>query len=326
MRLGAALGLVAGIALTAWLLSSYGITRILRLIGDAGWLGIAAVILAHLTQVLCSAAAWHGIAPPPRPGLRGFVVLRWIREGVNNLLPVAQVGGQVVAARLMRRRDVPLTSAIAGIIGDLTVELATQIAFTLLGLGLLLLLVGDGGISGTVAVALGVAVAVVSSFLAAQWLGGARLAEAGLLRLGKAVGKGWFNQVEGLHEAVVGLYRSPRRVLACAAFHFASWLLGGFEVWVALHVLGRDVSLGAAVVIESLGQAVKAAGFAVPGALGVQEGGYVVICGLFGLSPEVAIALSLIRRLRDMVLGVPALAAWQWLEAARPAPAAGGPA
>ncbi len=314
MKLGAALGFVAGVALTAWLLASYGVGRILDLVGHAGLLGIGAVVLTHVTQVLSSGAAWHAVAPAPRPDLGGFVVLRWIREGVNNLLPVAQVGGQVVTARLMQRRGVPLAAAIAGIIGDLTVEMATQIAFVLLGLSLLLLLGGDQGISGTVMAALAVAVAAVGGFLAVQWLGGARLAERGLLRLGRVIGKNWFNQVEGLHEAVSGLYRSKHQVLACAAFHSASWLLGGFEVWVTLHVLGRGVGLGAAVAIESLGQAVKAAGFAVPGALGVQEGGYVVICGLFGLSPDIAIALSLIRRLRDVALGVPALAAWQWLE------------
>ena len=51
-------------------------------------------------------------------------------------------------------------------------------------------------------------------------------------------------------------------------------------------------------IIEALGQALKAVGFAVPGALGVQEGGYIVVCQIFGLSPEVAIALSLMKRLR----------------------------
>ena len=51
-----------------------------------------------------------------------------------------------------------------------------------------------------------------------------------------------------------------------------------------------------------------------PGALGVQEGGFIVICRAFGLAPEVAIALSLVKRLREVVLGVPALIAWQRLE------------
>jgi uncharacterized membrane protein YbhN (UPF0104 family) len=69
-------------------------------------------------------------------------------------------------------------------------------------------------------------------------------------------------------------------------------------------------------VIESLGQVVRSMGFLVPGALGVQEGGYVLVCGLFGIPPEQALALSLVRRLRDLLLGLPGLVAWRW-EAAR---------
>ncbi len=96
-----------------------------------------------------------------------------------------------------------------------------------------------------------------------------------------------------------------------------SWLLGGVEICLALHFLGHDVGIAHGLIIESLGQALKAAGFAVPGALGVQEGGYIVICQLFGLSPEMAIALSLMKRLREVGLGVPALLAWHHLAARR---------
>jgi len=109
MKLGAFLGGIAGAALAVWLLQSYGMERILDLLGQAGWLGIAAVVAFHLLQLVSSAAAWQVIAGPtvPRPGLRDFVALRWIREGVNNLLPVAQIGGEVVASRLLQRRGMP---------------------------------------------------------------------------------------------------------------------------------------------------------------------------------------------------------------------------
>jgi uncharacterized membrane protein YbhN (UPF0104 family) len=96
-----------------------------------------------------------------------------------------------------------------------------------------------------------------------------------------------------------------------------SWALGAVEVALAAHYLGRSVTLAQAFIIESLGQAVKAVGFAVPGALGVQEGGLILVCGLFGITPVTAIALSLIKRLREIVLGVPGLLAWGWVELRR---------
>lgn len=94
-----------------------------------------------------------------------------------------------------------------------------------------------------------------------------------------------------------------------------SWLFGGFEACLALHFLGQDVGFVPGLIVESLGHALKSAGFAVPGALGVQEGGYIVICQVFGLSPEMAMALSLMRRLREVGLGVPGLLARYRVEA-----------
>ena len=315
MKWGAAIGTLAGLGLAAWLLASFGVDEVLALLGRAGW-GIGAVVLFHLVQILFSALAWRAVAGPtvPQPSLRAFMVLRWIREGVNNLLPVAQIGGEVVAARLLRRRGVPLAQAVAGSVGDLTMEMLTQIAFTLLGLGLLVLLVGESGVSGYVLGGLGLAVAGAAGFIAAQWFGLAGLIERGIMRLSRSFGWAPLGEITGLDAAIRGIYRRPGRAGVACLWHSVSWLLGGAEVCLALHLLGTDVGLGEGLVIEALGQALKAAGFAVPGALGVAEGGYVVVCHLFGLPPELAIALGLMKRLREVGLGVPALLAWQWQE------------
>ena len=318
MRIGAIIGAIVGLVLSIWLLESYGVERIFGLLADAGWFGLGAVIAFHIVQIVFSAAGWLVITPPVsnRPSLGGFMILRWIREGVNNLLPVAQIGGEFVVTRLLRQRGMALAPAIAGTVADLTMEMLTQIAFTLLGLGLLLHLVSDGG--GLVAyVTSGLVTAglVAVGFLGAQWLGLATAIEKGLVRLGRAMGWSGMGEVEGLHAALIGCYRRPKRVLLAALWQMVSWMLGGFEVCLALHFLGHDIGLAEGLVIESLGQALKAVGFAVPGALGVQEGGLIVVCQLFGLAPEVAIALSLMKRLREIVLGVPGLLAWQYFEA-----------
>lgn len=317
MKFSAIIGGIFGLGLAAWLLESYGIGRIFDLLGHAGWFGMLAVIAFHLVQVLCSAQGWRAIAGPtvPRPGARAFFGLRLVREAVNNLLPVAQIGGQFVAARLLQRQGVKLAPAIAGTVADLTMEVVTQIVFTLLGLILLLWSVGDSGIAGYVISGLLGGAALVGGLLAAQWLGLAAAIETGLMRLGRSMGWAGTANVEGLHQALIGCYRSPRQVALAALWHLTCWLLGGVEVCLALHFLGHDVGIGPGLIIESLGQALKSVGFAVPGALGVQEGGYIIVCQVLGLSPEVAIALSLMKRLREVALGIPGLILWQRTEA-----------
>jgi putative membrane protein len=316
VKFGAIIGGLIGLGLAAWLLNSYGVARIADLLAHAGWIGILSVIAFHFVQVVFSAMGWRTIAGPtePRPSLRTYIVMRWIREGVNNLLPVAQIGGEFVVARLLQRRGMKLAPAIAGTVADLTVEMVTQIFFTLLGLALLIHTVGGGGIADYVISGLVVAALAAAGLFGAQWLGLASWIEKGLVRLGRSFGWRGTANVQGLHEALIGCYRSPSRVALASLWHMISWLLGGVEICIGLHFLGHDVGIVPGLIIESIGQALKAVGFAVPGALGVQEGGYIVICEVFGLSPEVALALSLMKRLREVGLGVPALLAWQRAE------------
>jgi uncharacterized membrane protein YbhN (UPF0104 family) len=78
--------------------------------------------------------------------------------------------------------------------------------------------------------------------------------------------------------------------------------------------MGHPVSYEQAVIIESLMHAVRGAAFAVPGALGAQEGGLIVLCAIFGVPPEAALGLSLVKRIPDLIIGVPGLIAWQAME------------
>jgi uncharacterized membrane protein YbhN (UPF0104 family) len=110
------------------------------------------------------------------------------------------------------------------------------------------------------------------------------------------------------------IYRGWRSLFASGAIHLLGWLTGTLEVYVALHLMGHPIGLAEALVIESLTQALRGAAFAVPGAIGVQEGGLVILCALFGIPAGDAIALSLVKRAADIIIGIPGLIAWQVAE------------
>ena len=85
----------------------------------------------------------------------------------------------------------------------------------------------------------------------------------------------------------------------------------------ALAALGHPVGLREAFVVESLGAALRSVGFAVPGALGVQEAALIIVCSPFGVPAETAVALSMIKRVRELAFGLAGLIAWQWSEGYR---------
>jgi putative membrane protein len=202
---------------------------------------------------------------------------------------------------------------------DLSIEMSAQIVFTLFGLVLLVAgpHVGDVLPLAVGATALGGLIAV--SFMASQRFGLFKVVEPLIARF--AGGEKWafLGELSGLNAVVVGLYRQPRRIWTSGAHHLISWALGAVETFAALKVLGVAATLREAVIIEGLGQAVRGLAFFVPAALGVQEGGYLLICAMFGIAAPTALALSLIRRIRELALGLPGLAIWRRMEVAEAA-------
>ncbi len=317
-RWPAALGVVIGLAIAAALIGAGGAKDIGTLLMRAGW-GVALVVALHLPQTLFSAFGWRSlIASPKRPGLGALFGYRWIREAVNALLPVAQIGGDVVRARLLALRGVPLGDAAASCTVDLTMEMASQIAFSVLGVGLLLIAPHGAEVTRLAIAATLIGSAITLAFILAQRTGGLDAIGRQLSRMNQARRWSSLGDIGRFGPAMAELYGDRRRIGSAFLLHLTSWLLGALETYAGLSVLGLHAGLREAVVVESLGQIVRAMGFAIPGALGVQEGGYILICGLFGISPQGALALSLIRRIRELALGVPGLVAWQRIERRKP--------
>ena len=304
--------LAAGVAALCWIVASVGLEAIVQDVALAGG-AIPAAIGVHAVQLWFSGLSWRMSSGAGRIGTLTFVRIRWIREGVNTLLPAAQIGGQVVGVRQLAQAGVAPALAVASTILDLALEAVSQLFVVMLAMGVLLLLRdGDRAWVAWVTAGLGATAVGVVGMIVALRLGVLRLVETGLRR---AVarwpsGAGW--SMEGLHATLMARQADSWAMGRALALHSVSWALGAFEVWVILHALGHGVGLGPAFVIESLAMAARSAGFVVPGAVGVQEGGFVLVCGLFGVGPEPALALSVLKRLRELLVGGGALAVWQW--------------
>src|SRR5206468_3657763 len=130
----------------------------------------------------------------------------------------------------------------------------------------------------------------------------------------------WHSLVHSGHtldEAIRSLYARRAGVFGCCAWTAASLIIGSGEIWIALHALNLQATFVNALILQSMVLTIRSAMFPVPGALGVQEGGYIVIGNLLGIPGDAAFALSLIARVRELVLGIPGLVAWQLIEARR---------
>jgi len=304
-------GLAVGIGLFSALILYLGVGDLVAALDHAG-AGLLLVAAFHVVPIVGDALGWRSlVAVRERPPFAFFVRARWIGESVNGLLPVMQIGGNVVKARLLGAAGVAGPRAGATVVVDVTTLMLAQLAFTLLGVGLLAARIGGVRLVGMAALGAALMVSLAAGFVAAQRAGAFGRGARVIARLGSGIGVGLALDADALDREVHELHRERRRLLASWGWHLASWLAGAGEVWLALQFLGHPVDVSTALLLESLGQAVRAAAFAVPGALGVQEGGFVVLGAALGIGPETCLALSIAKRAREILLGVPGLVAWQ---------------
>jgi putative membrane protein len=306
-----------GIAIIAAAVYAADPATVAAAMAQAGW-AAAIVIALRLVAVTLAGLTWWLLFPKhPRPQPSVCALLRIVREGANTLLPLAQIGGDVIAARLLTFWHIPGPLAAATVIVDVLAQAGTQFLFALVGLALLITHGVGGNFVYDIAWALGAAALALTGFYVAQRHGGEKLVNALLKRLAR--GREW--QINGTFEAVFHrlheVYGRRRALALTVICHLGVWFIGALEVWVGLNAMGYHPTYAEAVAIESLAQAARGAAFVVPGAVGVQEGGLVVLCALFGIPAHSALALSLIKRAADIMVGVPGLVAWHALETRR---------
>jgi putative membrane protein len=310
-----ALGLgLAGLALATALIAYQGFATVFAALAAAG-IGLLWASLFHILPMTINAHAWQVLlGRGRRPVLLYLTWVTWLRESVNGLLPVARIGGEILAVRLVLQRGVRIGPAVASIVVDMTLGLASQFAYTMVGLVLLVHYSDDLTTRGTVVLGLAIGIPVVVAFAIAQ--------RHGLFAMVGKVARTLFGDrfaalvggAGALDRSVKVVYRRPVRLLRCTLWQFVAYIVAAGEIWLALYFLGHPVSVAEAILIDALTHAVSSAAFVVPAALGVQEGGFMVIGGLLGLTPEIALALALARRARDLILFLPGLLAWQIAE------------
>ncbi|CAG9257919.1 flippase-like domain-containing protein [Paraburkholderia caribensis] len=296
------------VALLAW----QGFGSVVSTLMAAGW-GLAVVAAFHLLPLVLDAGAISVMFDRRRKEVTELdaVFARWIGESVNSLLPAGQIGGPVMMVRQLSQRGLRMRDAAAAITVSTTLQALAQIVFAMLGL----LLFGASAAHGAMQdlqtaalIATGVLAAMIVGFYMAQRRG---LFGKALRVVSKVFGKrDWSaltTRADAVDVAVRELYDQRGKVAASFALSLAGWIIGTVEVWLALRFLGHPVGWVDALLLESLGQAIRGAAFAIPGSLGIQEGGYLLLAPLVGLPPEAALALSLVKRARELLLGLPGL-------------------
>lgn len=316
--------LATGAVAFTYLMARVGIGAVLHAMARLGWGGFCAIILFHLALVIPMGCAWWRLGKRTGQGHPAcFIWGRLVRDAAGEALPLSQLGGVVLGARAATLCGVSGGFAAASTAVDLAVEMAAKLPYTLLGLVLLVWYRPANHLIVPALLALIFTGGAAFALLALQ-AKGARLMDGLAARLASA----WTNGTNGPNgtsgENGVSLHGTIQAILAPRGalwpsflIHCCTWILSSVELLLPLWFMGANLGLGDAIAIDSLVSGIRSIAFIVPHAIGVQEGAYVLLFGVFGLDPQTALAFSMLRRSRDVTIAIPVLILLQALEGRR---------
>jgi putative membrane protein len=317
LKNAAYIGGLLGLALLVTVVIRADLPAMLHTLNTGGWRLLWLLPYRTLFFVLY-AAGWLILLRPYDPAHRaGLGYLFWVttvRDAVDRLLPVASVGGGVVGIRLLRWRGLAAAPVGASVIVEMVLTMIIVYLFTAMGLLLLVELSATGQEYHRLLLAflLSLPVPILTVLLLRYGSAFARLQKF----LRPLVGE-MFEQAAALDQELRASIRRGWRLVAAGILQLAALISGSFEIWFALRLFGHPVDWATALVLESMTQAVRHLAFVVPAGLGVQEAGLVLFGHALGISSELALAVSMAKRLREVLCGLPALLSWQWLEGRR---------
>ena len=297
MRTVRAVLVLGGLAAVAYMVVITGLEALLAPLRALSWRLLVFLVFPYAVVALLHTLGWQLAFTRLPVSFQRLFSIRLAGEALN--LAAASVGGEPVKVYLLRPA-VPIIEASAAQVVDKTGITIGQVLFLGVGLGVAFPLfdLPRDFLSAMVAL-LGIQVVVVCAFVFVQSVGmfgwAVRLWDGLGLRDSGATGRG----LRRLDHAVAASYRQrPGRALGCVVSHLLGWVAGSLEVYLVLQWLGVGGSFADALVIDAFGTAVKFMAFAIPGALGALEGGYMLAFSALGFGSGLGLSFTLIRRLR----------------------------
>jgi putative membrane protein len=310
----------AGVAATLWLMAHIGLRPIGQALANVGIGGVLLLTLAHAPTVVCLGVCWWLLAGAAGGGhCAKFIWGRLMRDASGDVLPFSPIGGYFLGVRAVALTGVSAVQAAVSGIVDIIVEQAAKAPYMIVSVTCFLWLAPHATLAGPI---IGLLVVTVGLTAAAglQW----NSVRARLIKVVARVSRLWPGGAASDQppaEAVLAeALAHRRRIVIAFCLQFAGWCMGAGEAWLALRLVGAPVGFGEAIAIEGVYAAIRTFAFAVPAAIGVQEGSFVALCGVFGIDAPMALAFSLVRRARDVVIGAPTVLAWQLMERERRSP------
>ena len=295
-------GLLFGVAGLVFIVYFVGMDAILRPLRQIGWGFFWIIGLNGARHFLRAINLYVAIPRGERSfSIRNAFAARLAGETINTIAFTGPLIGDAAKAAILQRK-VPLEHTATAVILDEIIYYVTSLLLIFAGAvvvlyaygtGLFLNLILGGLILFSFMVFIGVWWVTKNDIKPISWI------------IKKISGK-WYcpkflvrkrDDIYDVECNVVQFYdERPRAFSIITALTLATHFLSVFEAWLAMRMLGVEVTWASAFIVESLTKAVNFIFFLIPGTLGAYEGGNGLIFSLLGYTAGAGVALALVRR------------------------------
>lgn len=297
-----------GLLLLGVLIGQLGYDAVLNSLYKVRW-NFLLILIPSCIWHLSNTMAWNFAFPDDafKPSLKALFTAKLAGEAVNQLTPLANLGGEPLKAYLLKKHT-PGPRGMASVLIDKTVQLVVGLVFTIGGLVVLFdhhdlaRFVPFEYKAGLIAL---LTMSIIGLWLFSRNQDRMFTSLFGLLRrLG--VNAQFIEQNMGRAERVdtsVGyFYREHKiRFLKALFFQGIGWLMGTCETYVILMMLGTDIDFGFCFLLTALGTIINSLFFFMPSNIGVMEGGQVFLFSMLGLNPALGLSMALLKRIRRIL-------------------------
>lgn len=275
-----------------------------------GPVALFVILIPSLLMYAVEAYGWKVTLGPSAQAVPFWrlLAIRTAGEVVNMTTPTAYVGGEPLKAYLLKKHNVPIVEGLASVVIAKTTMTIAEVLFILLGIALGFWMLGVNGTSGQVIVAgvlsVGLLLFGTAGFVLMQRRGLFTWILETLRKLGLRIGflEAREDQLRSLDQTILNFYSHHQGAFyASTGLYFLGWMAEALEVFVIVYYLGGQTSLLSAISIGALSVFIKGSTFFIPGSLGAQDGGNLLLLNAFGYSDVTGITFALLRRYRELV-------------------------
>ena len=302
--------LVLGLLTLVLIVWHIGPGRIYEAASQLGPVALLIILIPSVIMYVVEAYGWKVTLGPSAKAIPFWRVLaiRTAGEVVNMTTPTAYVGGEPLKAYLLKKHNVPMVEGLASVVIAKTTMTIAEVLFILLGISLAFWTVGADGSSGQMVAAallsVGLLLFGIAAFIFVQrrglftWLLGV------LRKIGLRIGylEAREEKLRSLDRTILEFYTHNRPAFySSTGFFFLGWMAEVLEVYVIISYLGGPAMALSAISIGALSVFIKGGTFFIPGSLGAQDGGNLLLLKAFGYSDVTGITFALLRRFRELV-------------------------